>query len=126
MEDCQKNLKRYKLFLSILDNVFAKLDFTVCQGSEISDRLVDLGIEKHKIKKDFSFKFDSISIKQEKKIDFINAKGGKKVIICASTKNNPEEKMLIDAFELLNDEKVLLILVPRHPERAIKNTKRND
>lgn len=115
----EKSFNRYKSFLPILDNVFAKLDFTVCQGSEDLDRFVDLGIERHKIKKDFSFKFDSISIKQEKKIDFINAKGGKKVIICAST-HNPEEKMLVDAFELLNDEKVLLILVPRHPERAIK------
>tara|TARA_B100001113_G_scaffold71167_1_gene55068 strand:+ start:14948 stop:16183 length:1236 start_codon:yes stop_codon:yes gene_type:complete len=115
----EKSFRRYKSFLPILDNVFEKIDFTVCQGSEDLERFVELGIQENKIKKDFSFKFDTISIKEEKNIDFINSKGDKKVIICAST-HNPEEKILVDAFKKLNDEKVLLILVPRHPERAIK------
>ena len=43
----------------------------------------------------------------------------KKLIICAST-HEPEEKILVEAFEMLDDENILLVLAPRHPERVSK------
>ena len=49
----------------------------------------------------------------------LTIKKDSQVIICAST-HSPEEKILINAFELLKNEKAVLILVPRHPERAYK------
>ena len=112
----EKSFKRYKLFISILDNVFSKLDFTICQGNKDLKRFIELGINKDKIKKDFSFKFDSISIPVERN-NFANKE--KKLIICAST-HNPEEKILVKAFSMLNLENAILVLVPRHPERASK------
>ena len=41
----------------------------------------------------------------------------KKIIICAST-HHPEEEILIQAFQKLNLENIIIILVPRHPDRA--------
>ena len=112
----EKSFKRYKLVLPILDNVFSKLDFTICQGTKDLTRFVELGVNKDRVKKDYSFKFDSLSI-PNKRNNFENKE--KKLIICAST-HDPEEKILVKAFSMLNNENAILVLVPRHPERASK------
>ena len=112
----EKSFKRYKLVLPILDKVFSKLDFTICQGAKDKKRFIELGVNKDKIKKDYSFKFDSLSISNETN-NFEDKE--KKLIICAST-HDPEEKILVKAFAMLNHENAILVLVPRHPERASK------
>ena len=112
----EKSFSRYKLVMPILDNVFSKLDFTICQGTKDLKRFIELGVNKDRVIKDYSFKFDSLSIPNER--DNLENKG-KKLIICAST-HDPEEKILVKAFSMLNNENAILVLVPRHPERASK------
>jgi len=113
----EKSYKRYKSILPILDGVFSKLDFTICQGIQDQKRFIKLGVHKDRIKKDYSFKFDSISLSNEKKVNKDNKE--KKLIICAST-HEPEEKILVEAFEMLSDDNIILVLAPRHPERVSK------
>ena len=113
----EKSYKRYKSILPILDGVFSKLDFTICQGIQDQKRFINLGVHKDRIKKDYSFKFDSISLSNEKKVNKDNKE--KKLIICAST-HEPEEKILVEAFEMLSDDNIILVLAPRHPERVSK------
>ena len=113
----EKSYKRYKSFLPILDGVFSKLDFTICQGIQDQKRFINLGVHKDRIKKDYSFKFDSISLSNGKKENKDNKE--KKLIICAST-HEPEEKILVEAFEMLSDDNIILVLAPRHPERVSK------
>ena len=113
----EKSYKRYKSILPILDGVFSKLDFTICQGIEDQKRFINLGVHKDRIKKDYSFKFDSISLSKEKKAYKDNKE--KKLIICAST-HEPEEKVLVEAFKMLSDDDIILVLAPRHPERVSK------
>ena len=115
----EKSFNRYKLVMPILDNVFSKLDFTICQGTKDLERFIELGVNKDRVIKDYSFKFDSLSIPNER--DNLENKG-KKLIICAST-HDPEEKILVKAFSMLNNENAILVLVPRHPERASKIVK---
>ena len=115
----EKSFNRYKLVMPILDNVFSKLDFTICQGTKDLTRFVELGVNKERVKKDYSFKFDSLSF-PNKKDNFENKE--KKLIICAST-HHPEEKILVKAFSMLNNENAILVLVPRHPERVSKIVK---
>ncbi len=112
----EKSFKRYKLVLPILDKVFSKLDFTICQGTKDLKRFIELGVNKDRIKKDYSFKFDSLSISNARN-NFENK--GKKLIVCAST-HDPEEKILVKTFSMLNHENAILVLVPRHPERSSK------
>ena len=114
----EKSFQRYKLFLPILGDVFSKLDYIICQGKRDLERFVELGINKEKIKMDYSFKFDSISL-LEKKDKSESDVSEKKIIICAST-HEPEERILVDAFEILDNKDVILILAPRHPERVSK------
>ena len=113
----EKSYKRYRFMLPILDGVFSKLDFTICQGIQDQKRFINLGVHKDRIKKDYSFKFDSISLTNEKKENKDNKE--KKLIICAST-HEPEEKILVEAFEMLSDDNIILVLAPRHPERVSK------
>ena len=113
----EKSFKKYKLILPILDGVFSKLDFTICQGIQDQKRFINLGVDKERIKQDYSFKFDSMSLSNEKKEYKDNLE--KKLIICAST-HEPEEKILVDAFKMLNNENSILVLAPRHPERVSK------
>ena len=113
----EKSYKRYRSILPILDGVFSKLDFTICQGIQDQKRFINLGVHKDRIKKDYSFKFDSISLSNEKKDNKNNKE--KKLIICAST-HEPEEKILVEAFEMLSDDNIILVLAPRHPERVSK------
>ena len=113
----EKSYKRYRSILPILDGVFSKLDFTICQGIQDQKRFINLGVHKDRIKKDYSFKFDSISLSNEKKEN--KDKKKKKLIICAST-HEPEEKILVEAFEMLSDDDIILVLAPRHPERVSK------
>jgi 3-deoxy-D-manno-octulosonic-acid transferase len=114
----EKSFERYKLFLPVLGDVFSKLDYIICQGKRDLERFVELGVDKEKIKMDYSFKFDSISL-LEKKDKSESAVSEKKIIICAST-HEPEERILVDAFEILDNKDVILILAPRHPERVSK------
>ena len=112
----EKSFKRYRSILPILDGVFSKLDFIICQGIQDQKRFINLGVHKDRIKKDYSFKFDSISLSNEKKY---KENIEKKLIICAST-HEPEEKILVEAFEMLDDQNIILVLAPRHPERVSK------
>ena len=114
----EKSFKRYKSVLPILGKVFSKLDYTTCQGIRDQERFIELGIKKEKIKRDYSFKFDSISLSEDRN-KFKFEKKERKIIICAST-HEPEEKILVQAFQMLNDEETILVLAPRHPERVTK------
>jgi len=114
----EKSFKRYKSILPILGGIFSKLDFTICQGIQDKKRFIELGIDEDRIKKDYSFKFDSISLSKEKK-EFKGNNEKKKLIICAST-HEPEEKILVQAFKLLKNENIILVIAPRHPERVSK------
>ncbi len=115
----EKSFKRYKSVLPLVKNVFSKFDFIICQGADDLKRFVDLGVNRTKIKEDFSFKFDSIETGHEKSSSIKNTKKDFKVIICAST-HDPEEEILVETFYKINTENTILILVPRHPERAQK------
>lgn len=114
----EKSFRRYKSVLPILGGVFSKLDYIICQGIRDQERFIELGIDKERIKKDYSFKFDSVSL-ANKKNKFKTDKQEKKIILCAST-HDPEEKILVKAFEMLDLKEAILVLAPRHPERVPK------
>ena len=62
----EKSFSRYKLVMPILDNVFSKLDFTICQGNKDLKRFIELGVNKERVMADYSFKFDSLSVPNKK------------------------------------------------------------
>lgn len=86
------------------------------------NRLIELGIDKEKIRITGSMKFDS-AVQQAKDIgDTYSEWGlteGVKVLVGGSI-HNGEEKILLDIYRRIKDnfKNLVLILVPRHTERA--------
>ena len=113
----EKSFQNYKWLLFFMDNIFSKINFIVCQGMKDLDRFIKLGVNEKQIKRDFSFKFDSLHLNQNLVFEKNHKKKDKKIIICAST-HHPEEEILIQAFQKLDIENTIIILVPRHPDRA--------
>ena len=113
----EKSFQNYKRLLFFMDNIFSKINFIVCQGMKDLDRFIKLGVNEKQIKRDFSFKFDSLQLNQDPIFKKNHKMKDKKIIICAST-HHPEEEILIQAFQKLDLENIIIILVPRHPDRA--------
>ena len=115
----EKSFKRYKLFLPLLGKVFSKIDFVICQSLKDQERFINLGVNKENINWDYSFKFDSLSFSESEfqRDSFKN--DNYKIIICAST-HDPEEGILIEAFKYFIEQKIILVIAPRHPERTNK------
>ena len=88
-----------------------------CQGEKDFERFISLGVNEKRIKRDFSFKFDSLFLNQNPFIEKTHKTKIKRIIICAST-HHPEEEILIQAFQMFDIENTVIILVPRHPDRA--------
>ena len=114
-----KSFKRYKLFLPLLGKVFSKIDFVICQSLKDKERFMNLGVNRKNINWDYSFKFDSLSFSgsEFQRDSFKN--DNYKIIICAST-HDPEEGILIEAFKYFIEQKIILVIAPRHPERTNK------
>ena len=113
----EKSFKNYNSLPFFMNSIFSKIDFIVCQGEKDFERFIRLGVNEKKIKRDFSFKFDSLFLNQNPFIEKTFKTKIKKIIICAST-HYPEEEILIQAFQMLDIENSVIILVPRHPDRA--------
>ncbi len=113
----EKSFQNYKRLLFFMNDIFSKINFIVCQGVKDLDRFIKLGVKENQIKRDFSFKFDSLQFNQNLLSEKNHKMRGKKIIICAST-HHPEEEILIQAFQKLDLENTIIILVPRHPDRA--------
>ena len=113
----EKSFQNYKRLLFFMNDIFSKINFIVCQGVKDLDRFIKLGVKENQIKRDFSFKFDSLQFNQNLVSEKNHKMRGKKIIICAST-HHPEEEILIQAFQKLDLENTIIILVPRHPDRA--------
>ena len=60
----EKSFQNYKRLLFFMDNIFSKINFIVCQGMKDLDRFIKLGVNEKQIKRDFSFKFDSLQLNQ--------------------------------------------------------------
>lgn len=99
-----------KLMIDGIDHISAQYEHDACN-------FIRLGADKNKVSIDGNVKFDIIV---NKKLDnTIKDNINKRLVICAASTHSGEEDMVIEAFtQLLSTyPDLLLILVPRHPER---------
>jgi len=117
-----KAFKRYLIIKPIIKEVFKFCNYIGVQSSYYKERFIKLGADKEKIFITGNLKFESINPDQNyiKKIkDYIPIiKGENKFIIIAASTHNPEEKIIIDIYkDILEIEKISLIIAPRHLNR---------
>lgn len=116
-----RSFLRYKKLQFIFNSLSKRLNKILCQSEPDANRFAALGIPKEKIKITGSLKFD-IDIKPPIIESGKTLRGGigknRPVWIVAST-HQGEDEIILDAHKKLLTEKkdLLLIIVPRHPER---------
>lgn len=116
-----RSFQRYKKLQAIFDLLSKNITQVLCQTQDDADRFINLGLQSNKVKVTGSLKFDidippkiiESSLQLREKIA-----NKRPVWIVASTHQGEDEIILEVHKKLLQDiPELLLIIVPRHPER---------
>jgi len=117
-----KSAKGYKRFKSESRNLFNQFSHVAVQNEDDCDRFLNLGLDTEKISITGSIKFDinipnSLSVRASE-LKSIYSQNKRPIVIAAST-HEGEDEIILEAFEqiFVSQPEVLLLLVPRHPER---------
>lgn len=117
----EKSAKGYAKVASLAGDMLNKLDGLAVQNEVDAQRFVELGMPENKMQVTGSIKFDlTISTDLLNQGQALKHSWGhdRKVLIVAST-HKGEDDIALDGFAQLvkQDPELLMILVPRHPER---------
>jgi len=117
----QKSMQGYKKIAMITRDMFHNIQHVVAQSEEDGRRFVDLGLDKNRLTIGGNVKFDCKLLEVvEDELSGLQIQWGRErpVIVAASTHAGEEIEILGAYSELKKEFKdLLLILVPRHPDR---------
>ncbi|TXR51433.1 lipid IV(A) 3-deoxy-D-manno-octulosonic acid transferase [Reinekea thalattae] len=117
----EKSKKGYQRFSALTEPMLNKLTAIAAQHTPDANRFIELGFDEKKLQVTGSIKFD-ISLDPEAALETKKLKqqlGNRPIWIAASTHVGEEEQLIaIQAKLRVKIPDVLMILVPRHPERA--------
>lgn len=117
----EKSYRGYLKFAALGKPMLQQIDLIAAQARSDAERFRKLGVSDENIKVTGSIKFDiGLPVDLSEKVAVMRQRiqGERPIWIAASTREGEDEKVL-SAFRLVQAElpEVLLILVPRHPER---------
>lgn len=119
----EKSARGYRRLSALTRSTLENISLLVAQGQKDAERLIALGANSNKTRITGNLKFDihlphSISEQAEALRRYLSV--NRPIWIAAST-HEGEEKIILDAFENICRKKpeCLLVIVPRHPERAV-------
>lgn len=117
----EKSARGYGKFRKLAAPMLASIDCIACQAQNDANRFIQLGVDPEQVPVTGSIKFEidlPEALQQDQKLMAALIEGERPVLIAASTREGEEEKVL-RAFKacLSTLPDLLLILVPRHPER---------
>lgn len=117
----ERSAARYGKLGKAVKQLFSKISMVAAQNQHDGERFVSLGLPTDHLAITGSIKFDiNLSNEQRQKINQLKQQWqlNRPVLIAAST-HNGEDEIIVTAFKklLLKHANLLLILVPRHPER---------
>jgi 3-deoxy-D-manno-octulosonic-acid transferase len=118
----EKSARGYGRFPNLIQDMLNNLSTVAVQNQQDGDRFIKLGLSPEKLHVTGTVKFDiTISLELLQKAKELRASWDSKrpVFIAAST-HAGEEEIIVKSFEKISaqDPDVLLIIAPRHPERA--------
>jgi len=106
-----------------LPSVLRPIDLFLAQTYEDQKRLVGIGVPEQRVEVTGNLKFDLTPTDPPPVVanlrDSFQATGAGPVLVCGSTVDDEEERMLLQAFQsiLASYPHAVMILAPRHPER---------
>lgn len=121
----EKSTKTYQKFPSLFQPMFEKITVVCAQDQRDYHNYLTLGVSPDKLTLTNNIKFDltisdhDIALSQTIKTSFGLEQ---RLILVAGSTHEPEEQILLDAYlELVSVyPELLLIIVPRHPQRFVK------
>ena len=116
-----RSFKRYQKVRRFSRFVFNQIDIIAAQSQSDADRLKTLGVDDDKIEVTGSMKFDlqmPLNIQEKAETFRQTLETQRSIWICGSTRDG-EEQQLIAVYQHLKktNPDLLLVIVPRHPER---------
>jgi 3-deoxy-D-manno-octulosonic-acid transferase len=118
-----RSLPGYKRFRWWLPRILSDVDLFLAQTWEDRKRLIEIGASESRVEVTGNLKFD-ISPPPEPAVltslrENFKASGASPILVCGSTVDEEEERMLLQAFQniLASYPHAVMILAPRHPER---------
>ena len=114
----EKSLKGYKRFSGLTQQALNSITLLLAQHEADAERFKSLGMPEDRMMVSGSIKFDiDLPEEQIQAGKAWKAAFDRKVLVAAST-HQGEDKILLDAWSVIpQDQRPVLILVPRHPER---------
>lgn len=112
----ERSARGYRRVRALIQPALASLAGLAAQTSEDALRLEQLGAPSATITGNLKFDIAPPEELVERGRAWRNAFGDRAVWLAASTRDG-EEELIFDMLEKLADDKALLILVPRHPQR---------
>lgn len=118
----EKSKNKYLKFQSFSSFIFSRLSLVIAQTKEDALRFDQLGASDPHVSGSLKYSIavskPLLKSSRTKKTEWLASMGNKKIIVAAST-HPVEENFIVDAFVTLKNAKdVLLILAPRHVDRA--------
>lgn len=115
-----KSARSYRRISALFRPMLNKLSRVCAQGERDYQNYLALGMDKHKLTLTNNIKFDQVAaLDNAGAAPFLHLDGKERPVLVGGSTHEGEETALLDTLEQLSDShpKLLLILVPRHPER---------
>ena len=118
----EKSAAGYGRFATFTRGLLQKIDSIAAQAAPDAQRFIDLGANPEQVEITGSLKFLVDVNRQEKQAYFCAIENtARPVLVAASTREGEEEKVLVAFKQCLAEiPSLLLVLIPRHPERFAK------
>ncbi len=118
------SLRSYQKIISLIKPALNKFEHILCQSYDNAENFISLGAAADIVTTSGNLKYD-ISITErvrEKITELEQIKPDNRTILVVGSSHQHEEPLLIDAFKKLKQAfpNLLLVLVPRHPERFVQ------
>ncbi|WP_371374642.1 lipid IV(A) 3-deoxy-D-manno-octulosonic acid transferase [Thalassotalea aquiviva] len=115
------SMRSYQKLRWLISPALNKIEQILCQSEDNANNFIALGACANKVRNSGNLKYDmainkALESKRAELLSYIPKQS--KIVVAGSTHQN-EEKLIIDSFKRLkqHDKSLLLVLVPRHPER---------
>jgi len=121
-----RSIRGYTRLRWWLRRVIGNVDLFLAQTWRDRTRLVDLGTPESRVEVTGNLKFELEPGSPPTLVahlrDSFQATGASPILVCGSTVDDEEERMLLQAFQsiLASHPRAVMILAPRHPERFVQ------
>ncbi|MDC8832076.1 lipid IV(A) 3-deoxy-D-manno-octulosonic acid transferase [Alteromonas gilva] len=114
-----RSASRYHKFPILFEPMLCKLSHVCAQGERDYANYRFLGMPETKLTLTNNIKFDQASAQGSAPTGFLQLEHSQRKIVVAGSTHDPEETLLLGAYQTLKRQHptLLLVLVPRHPER---------